>query len=93
MACQVVSAGAAVVIQNKIKGHYRQGSKEQGPINRAILLVKTFFIGIKAFRQWSKTKTNQIVIQLTWHCFGGKTNWLGQKKELKGGELMVWRTK
>jgi hypothetical protein len=66
MACQVVSArAAAVVIQNKTKCHYRQKGPRRrrvGPIKLSILIDREFLIGIKAFRQWSKTKTNQIVI-------------------------------
>jgi len=38
------------------KGHFKQGSKEQGPMKLSIT------IGLEAFRQGSKTKTNQIVI-------------------------------
>jgi hypothetical protein len=59
MACQVVSAGAAVVIQNKNKGYYRQGSKEKGPMKSSILIDQEFLIGIEAFRQWSKTKQDK----------------------------------
>jgi hypothetical protein len=38
-------------------------------------------IGPEAFRQGSRTKTNQILIWPTWHHFGGKKNWSGPKKK------------
>ncbi len=44
-------------------------------------------MGPKAFRQGSKIKTNQIVIQPKRHHFGGKTNWSYKKKSLKESSL------
>jgi hypothetical protein len=44
------------------KGHFRQGSKEQGLMKSSIPIGQELEIGPKAFRQGSRTKTNQIVM-------------------------------
>ncbi len=44
------------------KAHFRQGSKEQGPMKLSIPIGQELLIGPKAFRQEYKTKTNQFVI-------------------------------
>jgi hypothetical protein len=52
----------------------------------------------KAFRWRSKTKMSQIKAKPTWHHFWGENQFVrtpkkGKKKELKGREFMIWRTK
>ncbi len=44
------------------KGHFKQGSKKQGPMKSSIPIGQEVQIGPKAFRQGFKTKINQIVI-------------------------------
>jgi hypothetical protein len=44
------------------KGHFRQGSKDRGPMKSSIPIGQEFLIGPKDFRLGSRTKTNQIVI-------------------------------
>ncbi len=45
-----------------IKGHLRQGSNGWVPMKLNIPIGQELWIGPKAFRQKSKTKTNHIVI-------------------------------
>ncbi len=44
------------------KGHFRQRSKEQGPMKSNITIGQELQIGPKTFRQGFKTKINQIII-------------------------------
>jgi hypothetical protein len=47
-----------------MQGHFRQGSKEHGPMKSNITIGYDSKIGPTVFRWWSKTKTNQIMLSL-----------------------------
>jgi len=54
------------------QGHFRQGSKEQGPMTSSICISQEFYIGPKAFRWGFETKTNQIVSYFNGIILDGK---------------------
>jgi hypothetical protein len=63
------------------KGDFRQGSKVQGPMIQAILLVESFKSVPRSLDEGPRPKGGKLRLTLHGTCFGGKINWFGPKKQ------------